>query len=116
MTSNQPNEDEQPQTSEPPKFKTLKQRRIDALVALHDATKPTLTVSQAALCLGIAVSTACNAAKTGWLMDGVRALQVRGSRRYVVAKADVIAVLSGTTQTSSNVKAAWLNDDALASL
>ncbi len=112
MTSNKTN-DEQTQQ---PKFKTLKQRRIDALVALHDPSRPTLTVSQAALCLGIAVSTACNAAKTGWLMDGVRALQVRGSRRYVVAKADVIAVLSGNAGSSTTENAAWLDDDAMASL
>ncbi len=112
MTSNQTN-DEQPQQT---KFKSLKQRRIDALVALHDPSRPTLTASQAALCLGIAVSTACNAAKTGWLMDGVRALQVRGSRRYVVAKADVIAVLSGNAGSDSTENAAWLDDDAMASL
>jgi len=115
MITNQTNE-QPPEQDQPAKFKTLKQRRVEALLALHDPSKPTLTVSQAALCLGIAVSTACNAAKTGWLMDGVRALQVRGSRRYVVAKADVIAVLSGNGQSNRNDAAALLDDDALASL
>ncbi len=49
-------------------------------------------------------------------MDGVRALQVRGSRRYVVAKADVIAVLSGNAGSDSTENAALLDDDAMASL
>jgi len=112
-----------PQTPTPPRnYKTAKERRLDALAALDDPTRPTLTLSQAALCLGISVSTATRAARdhTGERLEaftltaGVIAWRVSNTRRYVVSKADVRAVLHGAA--ASRAKRAGIDDDALASL
>ena len=88
-----------PTTTDPDTARTHKsaaQRRADALRALHDDTRLVVSLSQAALLLGIAVSTACNAANTtGRLTDDVPAIRVAGTRRarWVVAKADLRRVL-----------------------
>lgn len=79
--------------------KTAAQRRTDALNALNDETRLVVSLSQAALLLGIAVSTACNAAATtGRLTDDVPAIRVAGTRRarWVVAKTDLRRVLNRT--------------------
>lgn len=110
-------------TPTPPRnHKNALERRLDALAALDDPNRPTLTLSQAALCLGISVSTACRAARDpqGELLDtfelvaGVRAIRVTRTRRFVVAKADVRAVLRGSPATGGSRVS--VDDDALASL
>jgi len=76
--------------------KTAAQRRADALQALNDDTRLVVSLSQAALLLGVAVSTACHAAvTTGRLTDDVPVIRVAGTRRarWVVAKADLRRVL-----------------------
>jgi len=76
--------------------KSAAERRADALHALNDETRLVVSLSQAALLLGVAVSTACNAAATtGRLTDDVPVIRVAGTRRsrWVVAKADLRRVL-----------------------
>jgi len=76
--------------------KSAAERRADALQALDDETRLVVSLSQAALLLGVAVSTACNAAATtGRLTDDVPVIRVAGTRRsrWVVAKADLRRVL-----------------------
>jgi len=77
--------------------KSAAERRADALHALNDETRLVVSLSQAALLLGVAVSTACNAAATtGRLTDDVPVIRVAGTRRsrWVVAKADLRRVLN----------------------
>jgi len=71
--------------------KSAAERRADALQALDDETRLVVSLSQAALLLGVAVSTACNAAAT----TGRKVIRVAGTRRsrWVVAKADLRRVL-----------------------
>jgi hypothetical protein len=79
-----------------PAPKTAAQRRADAVQALNDDTRLVVSLSQAALLLGVAVSTACRAAATtGRLTSDVPAIRVAGTRRarWVVAKADLRRVL-----------------------
>lgn len=105
---------------EPRTYKTANERRLDALAALDDPTRPTLTLSQAALCVGVSVSTACKLTRlpdgtrrdTFELLPGVCVKRVAGTRRYVVAKAAVRAVLAGTAQNDAHDTFS----DALASL
>ena len=77
--------------------KTATERRADALQALNDETRLVVSLSQAALLLGVAISTACHAAATtGRLTDDVPVIRVAGTRRsrWVVAKADLRRVLN----------------------
>lgn len=76
--------------------KTAVERRADALAALNDDTRLVVSLSQAALLLGVAVSTACHAAATtGRLTDDVPVIRVAGTRRarWIVAKADLRRIL-----------------------
>jgi hypothetical protein len=78
-------------------YKSTKQRRSDALAALDDPTRATVSLSQAAFLLGIAVSTACHAAATtGRLLDDLPVMRVSGTTRarYVVAKSELRRVLN----------------------
>jgi hypothetical protein len=78
-------------------YKSTAQRRTDALAALDDPTRATVSLSQAALLVGIAVSTACKCAETtGRLLDDLPVLRVTGTRRarYVVAKSELRRVLN----------------------
>ena len=78
-------------------YKSTAQRRRDALAALDDPTRATVSLSQAALLVGIAVSTACKSAETtGRLLDDLPVLRVTGTRRarYVVAKSELRRVLN----------------------
>lgn len=78
-------------------YKSTAQRRSDALAALDDPTRATVSLSQAALLVGIAVSTACRCAETtGRLLDDLPVLRVTGTRRarYVVAKSELRRVLN----------------------
>lgn len=90
-----------PRTPTPTRtYKTAAQRRADALQALDDDSRLVVSLSQAALLLGIAVSTACRAASVaGRLTDDVPAIRVAGTRRarWVVAKADLRRVLQRST-------------------
>lgn len=77
-------------------YKSTAQRRSDALAALDDPTRATVSLSQAALLVGVAVSTACKSAETtGRLLDDLPVLRVTGTRRarYVVAKSELRRVL-----------------------
>jgi hypothetical protein len=78
-------------------YKSTQQRRADALAALDDPTRATVSLSQAALLVGVAVSTACHAAATtGRLLDDLPVLRVTGTRRarFVVSKSDLRRVLN----------------------
>lgn len=87
-----------PPTNKPPRtHKSAAERRADALLALNDNTRLVVSLSQAALLLGVAVSTACHAASTtGRLTDDVPVIRVSGTRRsrWVVAKSDLRRVLN----------------------
>jgi hypothetical protein len=75
-------------------YKSAQQRRLDALAALDDPSRLTVSISQAAFLIGIAVSTALNAARTtGRLLDNVPVHRVQGTRRarFVVRKDDLRA-------------------------
>ena len=83
-------------------WKSQQQRRLDALAALDDPSRLTVSLSQAALLLGMSVSTACNAARTtGRLTDDVPVVRVAGTTRarYVVAKSHLLRVLPQSSTT-----------------
>jgi hypothetical protein len=92
-------------TQTPRTYKTSQQRRLDALAALDDPSRMTVSLSQAAYLIGIAVSTAVHAARTtGRLTDDLPVLRITGTRRarFVVAKDDLRSALQRRTRHVPN--------------
>ena len=75
---------------------TAAQRLAAARKAYDDDTRLTVSLSQAAVLIGMAVSTACLAARTtGYLISGVPVIRIAGTKRarWVVSKDHLRSVL-----------------------